>query len=220
MRRKPDQNRVEVLRARKITIEEKWESLARFLDKKRYEYLPQLQSLLVSLHKLEPDYFHFIDFDELDNLHCRATLDFEQLMRKPLDDNGKFIVWSRSGELEGILRRIRKRSYMERNRVKERRGFATGICACLLKGNRQCVTHNSSCLGPCYDHTTCFAFEHKKGLLMVHQPYVGEDDAIKVVTVCQEWAKKNGLAVRFSVDESWHYFGKTLLIEYRNAVKS
>jgi hypothetical protein len=210
--RKPDEDRIKVLLTRKLAVEESWGRLLNFLSQRRYEYLPHMQGLFYSLQKLPPDYFRFEDLSALEELHSRATFDFEQLLESPLDDAGKYRVWKREGELEAILRSVRKRTYVAKYDLREFPMMS--VCARKILGKR-CVAHDDSCLGPGADHWSSFKSARGSELVMVMQPYADITDSSKLTMDCIVWAASKGLAVRFSVDESWHSFGRTLLIEYR-----
>jgi hypothetical protein len=72
--------------------------------------------------------------------------------------------------------------------------------------------HGKGCRGPYADHSNTFKDLETGEIVWTEQPYQDIDDIIQEV---QEFANKHGLTVRLSMEDSWHYPGSTVLIEYR-----
>jgi hypothetical protein len=95
-----------------------------------------------------------------------------------------------------------------------------------------------SCSPPRHDHESLFK-DRTGALVLVEQPYFGgasehilettgdtvaaqnayDADIAELTAQSQAFAQEWDLAVRLSIEESWHYPGKTILVEYRKAVR-
>ena len=77
--------------------------------------------------------------------------------------------------------------------------------------------HQEGCRGPHADHNAGFYDPLTKERVGVEQPYFGEPPATleQIVQDVEVFAAERGLTVRVSTEESWHYPGRTVLIEYR-----
>ena len=115
-----------------------------------------------------------------------------------------------------------KRAYAEAVSESKLREYIHGIkaphdshvCVSRLKGKR-CPdeTCNSPMIIPRGDHYTEWRKDGKT-IVIVSQPYGMSYDALKhTVAFCDE----NGLTADISADQSWHFPGATLLVEYKRA---
>lgn len=121
--------------------------------------------------------------------------------------------------------------YKQKYNLKKMGGFGGYPCAnTLIYGNsRRCHAMHAAgeCLPPenVNDHHSGFKDKKTGEIVMVFQPYFGDlpSDIPRKKTVdgiaasAREWATEKGLSVRVSVEDSWHYPTKTVLVEFRKA---
>jgi hypothetical protein len=119
-------------------------------------------------------------------------------------------------DIETISHRV-KMEYIHRYGLRELRKV---VCACILSGSRRCMGRKvvrGSCYPPGHDHLAAFKAVATGEFVLVSQPYAGPDIA-KLTAQSEAFAAEWGFAVRISRAESWHYPGKTILVEYRKVV--
>ncbi len=90
-----------------------------------------------------------------------------------------------------------------------------------MNGCKRCMG-NADCRPPHWDHPSTFRSCSTRELILVGQPYAPCDDAdymARFTASCEAFARDWHLTVRVSVEESWHYPGKTVLVEYRKEVR-
>jgi hypothetical protein len=108
--------------------------------------------------------------------------------------------------------------YKAKYKLRQMGGFGGYPCAnTLLYGNsRRCHAIHDACLPPkpvCEHHS---GFRDENGaILVVFQPYIS-DKLDDISNVAQTWATSKNLQCRISVEDSWHYPGQTVLVEFRN----
>jgi hypothetical protein len=123
-------------------------------------------------------------------------------------------------KLEG-LSLIRLAEYKRRYGLREVRKIA---CACILTGSRKCIDRDAECHAPYCDHPSLFKSNATGELVLVYQPYVPIDDSTgyldRFTKRVEAWAAIWAVIARVSAEESWHYPGRTMLVELRKAVRS
>ena len=108
--------------------------------------------------------------------------------------------------------------YKAKYKLQQLGGFGNSPCAnTLLHGNsRRCHAIHDACLPPkpVRDHHS--GFRDKNGaIVVVFQPYIS-DNLEEISAVAQTWAASKKLECRISVEDSWNFPGKTVLVEFRN----
>ena len=113
------------------------------------------------------------------------------------------------------LSKEREQSYLRRNNLRRLRCF-NGMA--LLRGRRVPMGDGV----PDFDHPSTYKEKDTGATVAVFQPYAchtkkegRERLEAKIAARAQEYAAKNGLVARVSREESWHFPGETVLIEYR-----
>jgi hypothetical protein len=110
--------------------------------------------------------------------------------------------------------------YLRKYGLREVRKVA---CGCVLSGARKCIDRDVECHAPDWDHPAMFKCHDTRELVLVYQPYFPKDqteDYLERFTQRVEaWAANWRFTARVSVEESFHYPGRTVLVELRKAVR-
>jgi hypothetical protein len=114
--------------------------------------------------------------------------------------------------------------YKQKYGLRKMGGFGGYPCAnTLLYGNsRRCHGGHDACLPPGLVRDHHSGFRTKDGsIVMVFQPYFGPDEtpsknSLKDISAAANaWAAEKNLTCRISAEDSWHFPGKTVLVEFR-----
>jgi hypothetical protein len=96
------------------------------------------------------------------------------------------------------------------------------LCMCKLIAGKKLKRHYCE-----WEFTRSLFLDHLRGYrtregerVVISQPYANSDAYEKVVGEAQQFADKHGLSIRVSRDESWHFPGWTILIEFRKKTQA
>ncbi len=87
--------------------------------------------------------------------------------------------------------------------------------------NKRPQIHDSDCRGPHADHSNVFKDIATGAIVWTEQPYaLGAHPSCvgfvnRLTAEVQQFASTHGLTVRISAEDSWHFPGATVLVEYR-----
>lgn len=115
-----------------------------------------------------------------------------------------------SNEELAALREAKLNAYIFKYQVQR----ATVHCICEL-WRRSCRDDEQCAAIPRGDHLRGFKDDNGRRIL-TSQPYALKDVPL-LIRESEEFAAAHGLKVRISPEESWHYPGWTVLVEFRSA---
>jgi hypothetical protein len=96
------------------------------------------------------------------------------------------------------------------------------LCLCKMIAGRKMKRHGCD-----WEFTRSLFLDHLRGYrtregewVIISQPYANSDAYEKVVSEAQQFADKHNLSMCVSRDESWHYPGWTIKIEFRRRTRA
>ena len=120
-----------------------------------------------------------------------------------------------ANDTEGIAH-LKRIEYLRKYGLRECRKVP---CGCILSGSKRCIDRDAECQAPYWDHPSLFKSQATGELVLVYQPYLPKDYSKDYVDRFTErveaWSALWHFTVRVSVEESFHYPGRTVLVELR-----